>query len=217
MTAAPASIRVAGTAVVLRDGEAGVETLLLRRPESGSFPGAWVFPGGRVDPGDAEGTATEMDAAQRAAIRETREEAGIRVHDLAAISCWMPPAETPVKFRTWFFLARERGDELQANAGEIDEALWLSPQGAFERHADGALTLFPPTWVTLHGLREHRSVDDVYAARGEVAQFATRLAQTSTGRLACWAGDEEYPDAPGPVSGRHRLLMGELPWRYERS
>ncbi len=213
-------MRVAGTAVVLRDGPDGPETLLLRRPQSGSFPGAWVFPGGRVDPADGVDAATEEDAARNAAVRETHEEAGIRIRDLAVLSCWTPPAETPVKFRTWFFLARDQEDEVRPNPGEIEEAVWLPVDQVFARHATGELVLFPPTWITLHGLRVHRSVDEAFAALAELAapaQFATRMGEAVDGRVAMWPGDEEYPDEPGAVGARHRLRMGALPWIYERS
>lgn len=213
-------MRVAGTAVVLRDGPDGPETLLLRRPQSGSFPGAWVFPGGRVDPADGVDAATEEDAARNAAVRETHEEAGIRIRDLAVLSCWTPPAETSVKFRTWFFLARDQGDEVRPNPGEIEEAVWLPVDQVFARHATGELVLFPPTWITLHGLRVHRSVDEAFEALAELAdpvQFATRMGEAVDGRVAMWPGDEEYPDEPGAVGARHRLRMGALPWIYERS
>ncbi|MGB3376282.1 MAG: NUDIX domain-containing protein [Microbacterium sp.] len=210
-------MRVAGTAVVLRDGPDGPETLLLRRPQSGSFPGAWVFPGGRVDPADGVDAATEEDAARNAAVRETHEEAGIRIRDLAVLSCWTPPAETPVKFRTWFFLARDQEDEVRPNPGEIEEAVWLPVDQVFARHATGELVLFPPTWITLHGLRVHRSVDEAFAALAAPAQFATRMGEAVDGRVAMWPGDEEYPDEPGAVGARHRLRMSALPWIYERS
>jgi len=46
----------AASAVLLRDRPGGPEVLLLRRTRRASFgPGAWVFPGGRVDPGDLVG------------------------------------------------------------------------------------------------------------------------------------------------------------------
>ncbi|UNK69662.1 NUDIX hydrolase [Microbacterium sp. H1-D42] len=209
-------IRVAGTAVVLRDGAAGLETLMLRRPPSGSFAGAWVFPGGRVDPADRVGVETESDAALRAAVRETSEEACIRVHSLVPLSLWVPPPEAPAKFRTWFFLAREQGDVVHANAGEIDAAEWMTPQSAFTAHAAGSLTLFPPTWVTLQGLLDYRSVDDAFAQIADVASFETRMLPTETGMRAVWAGDEDYPDAGGAAGSRHRLTMDALPWVYER-
>ena len=45
--------RAAATLVVVRDTAAGIEVLLSRRAERGDHnSGAWVFPGGLVDPGD---------------------------------------------------------------------------------------------------------------------------------------------------------------------
>jgi len=211
-----ATMRVAGTAVVLRDGADGLEVLLLRRPATGSFPGAWVFPGGRVDPDDEREGGGEEGAALRAAVRETREEAGIGIRDLVTLSRWVPPAETPVRFRTWFFLARESGERLRPNPGEVEEAVWMTPARAFERHATGELTLFPPTWVTLHALREHPTVNDAWAAVSAVARYETRMQRLERGIRALWAGDEEHPDEPGAPGARHRLTMSDLPWVYER-
>ena len=98
----PATPRPAATIVLLRDGEAGVEVLLMRRSRRAGFvPGAWVFPGGRVDASDADPEAVELladlspeEAARRlrlpdgdppaiayylAALREAFEETGILV------------------------------------------------------------------------------------------------------------------------------------------
>lgn len=209
-------IRVAGTAVVLRDGPAGPEVLLMRRPRAGSFPDAWVFPGGSLEPADRAGAATEADAARNAAVRETFEEAGIRIRDLVALSRWTPPAETPVRFRTWFFLAREFGDEVVPNAGEVEEVAWLTAGQVFDGHAAGSMILLPPTWVTLHALLAHRTVDDAYAAVGEPEHFATHMQASAEGTFAVWHGDEAHPEAPGAAGARHRLLMGALPWTYQR-
>ncbi len=49
----PAQPLPAASVVLLRDSAAGPETLLLRRHQSSGFvPGAYVFPGGRLDEGD---------------------------------------------------------------------------------------------------------------------------------------------------------------------
>ena len=79
----------AATLIVLRDMAGGPPDLLMvQRAATMAFAGgAWVFPGGRVDPGDrllaAEigfGAADEEDLAARiAAIRETIEETGIAI------------------------------------------------------------------------------------------------------------------------------------------
>lgn len=52
--AEPAATRPAATIVLLRDGDESVEVLLMRRNRNAGFvPGAYVFPGGRVDGTDA--------------------------------------------------------------------------------------------------------------------------------------------------------------------
>ena len=83
----PAPLKPAATVLLLRDGADGVEVLMTRRSTKASFaPGAYVFPGGAIDPQDA--TVQEQAAArpsqselQRiqaiAAIRESFEELGI--------------------------------------------------------------------------------------------------------------------------------------------
>jgi 8-oxo-dGTP pyrophosphatase MutT (NUDIX family) len=79
--------RPAATAVLLRDSTAGPEVLLLKRLHSAGFvPGAYVFPGGRVDVDDSSpelvellgGTPRGPDVAYWfAAIREMFEETGV--------------------------------------------------------------------------------------------------------------------------------------------
>ncbi len=88
----------AATTVVVRDHPDGLQVLLQERAVASDFVGgAWVFPGGKVDPRDARvdpsrlgpvdlpalqaslGTATpsEAEALLVAAVRETFEEAGL--------------------------------------------------------------------------------------------------------------------------------------------
>lgn len=94
--AAAAPIVPASTVVVLRDGPEGPEVFLVRRHHAIAFmAGAHVFPGGRVDPGDAGADNTWCDglgaaatapgglaraealAFRVAAARELFEEAGV--------------------------------------------------------------------------------------------------------------------------------------------
>ncbi|HEY5211240.1 MAG TPA: NUDIX domain-containing protein [Stellaceae bacterium] len=72
----------AATIMLLRDGPAGIEVLMVRRhTKSGFAAGALVFPGGKVDAADAALTRHSRPADllpfRIAAIRETWEEAGI--------------------------------------------------------------------------------------------------------------------------------------------
>ncbi|HEX6036673.1 hypothetical protein [Longimicrobium sp.] len=95
----PVAARQAATVLLVRDSADGPEFLLLRRKRTSGFAaGAWVFPGGVVDGGDAEGGIVErldgptpMQWAERlgltdpaqavgfvvAAVREAFEETGI--------------------------------------------------------------------------------------------------------------------------------------------
>jgi 8-oxo-dGTP pyrophosphatase MutT (NUDIX family) len=111
----PATPVPAGTVIVLRDGAAGLEVLMLRRATTLAFAaGNWVFPGGRVEPADLAaappgpgGYLGEQAAARRAAAREAAEEAGIALDpaSLVPLSHWLPPATAPRRFSTWIFLA----------------------------------------------------------------------------------------------------------------
>ncbi|MGI4731552.1 MAG: NUDIX domain-containing protein [Janthinobacterium lividum] len=82
MTDRPTPIPAA-TLIVMRERPGSAPDLLMvQRSRAMAFAaGAWVFPGGRIDPGDhaLADPAVEDGAARVAAIRETLEEAGIAI------------------------------------------------------------------------------------------------------------------------------------------
>ncbi len=194
---------VAGTAVLLRPTPEGFAVLLMRRPDRGSFAGAWVFPGGKVEPSDRREGADESDDARRAAVRETAEEVGLIISDPVLLSRWQPPVEASIRIRTWFFLASAPDDEPRFSVDEVVDVVWLSPAEALSRHATGEWTLFPPTWVTLHQLGRFSSVDAVLASGGVAQHFSTRVVETPQGRDFEWDGV--------------RLRTGSLPWTIDES
>ncbi|WP_193509959.1 NUDIX domain-containing protein [Cryobacterium sp. BB736] len=212
---------IAATVVLLRDGADGLEVLLLERPhDRGSFAGAWVFPGGAVDPEDAAGLGADSDqaAARVAAVREVEEETGLvlSASNLVTVSRWTPPAGIPKRMQTWFFYAPAEAGPVTLHPDEAIAFQWIRPAHALERHAAGGLKLFPPTWVTLHELLGDASVADaVSRARAtDLAEFITRFAGTTV----LWHPDVAYDDdslldADGP---HHRLETGALPWVYTR-
>jgi recombination protein RecT len=83
----PAPLLAAATVLLLRDTLQGIEVLMTRRSATASFaPGAYVFPGGRIDAGDsaahrvATRRPTQGDAQLTqavAAVRESFEELGV--------------------------------------------------------------------------------------------------------------------------------------------
>ncbi len=221
----PPTATAAATVVLVRDGEAGLETLLLRRNKRLDFAGGlWVFPGGRVDAADRAGLADhdELGAARRAAVREAHEEAGLEVDAslLVPLAHWTPPAQTPKRFLTWFFVAPAPAGAVQIDQGEIHDHIWLPPAAALARRNARALDLLPPTWVTLETLAEHTSTAGLLAAlHGRTPErFETRILAADGAGVAVWEGDAAWAtgdvDAPGP---RLRLWMAADNWRFERS
>lgn len=221
-------MHTAATVVPMRNGEQGLELLLLRRsPELRFLGGAWVFPGGRIDPGDfvdSERTdAALMRAARRAAVRETEEEAGIEIleKDLAHFSRWIPPSIAPKRFETWFFAVAVEGlEEVVVDGGEIDEFAWVTPAAAMEAQRDGTLVLAPPTFITIHQMSIFSDTNSALAAlhAREVEVFVGRFVKREEGAISLYAGDVAYEggsvDQEGP---RHRLSLLPDGWRYERS
>jgi 8-oxo-dGTP pyrophosphatase MutT (NUDIX family) len=214
----------AATVVLVRDGDAGLEVLMLHRVSQVAFGGMWVFPGGRVDDGDRRPDDTDDEAAaRRAAVRESIEECALALEpdELVAFSHWLPPAITPRRYATWFFVGRASDGDVVTDGGEMDDHAWLHPTEVLARRDRGEVDLAPPTWVTLHDLAEHPDVDAVLAAarrRQPLPRYETRWSAVDGGAVALWAGDAGYersdPDQRGP---RHRLWMLDGGWRLERT
>lgn len=214
----------AATVVLLRDGPDGLEVLLLRRDSRLEFAGGmWVFPGGRIDPGDHRlGDADDVHPARRAAVREAREEAGIALDEASLVwfSHWTPPEISPKRFATWFFVTGTDGElDVVIDDGEIRGFAWMRPADALVRRNALEIELSPPTWITLQQFVPYERVSDALADRRTrpPEHFATRFAGVEGGAVALYHGDAGYddtdPDRPG---GRHRLWMLERGWRYER-
>ena len=194
----------AATVVLLRDGERGVEVLLAERPSGrGSFAGAWVFPGGVVEPADVAGDEISgIEAARRAAVRETREEVGLEVEtdELVPIAVWTPPQGSPKPLTTTFFAVRMPDGDLALAPDEVVAAEWVRPGDALERHAAGTMLLWPPTWVTAARLQE----------RGIRRRGARRARRRRRARLP---GPARRGSPHGALAGGRRVRPGRSPGR----
>ena len=159
----PVPIVAAATVVLLRDTERGLETLMLRRDSRLAFAGGmWVFPGGRVDPGDFAGDETDdATAGRNAAVREAAEEAGLVVdaglaRPVRALDAAAGGAEAvldPVLRR-----ARRRPARSRSTTARSATTCGSRPPRRCARRDALEIELAPPTWVTLHTLAEHATV-----------------------------------------------------------
>jgi 8-oxo-dGTP pyrophosphatase MutT (NUDIX family) len=216
----------AATVVIVRDGAAGLEVLMMHKSKDlKAFGGMWVFPGGRVDDADRVGARDDTAAARQAAVREAAEEADLVIDpdSLVFFAHWLPPGYEMRRFATWFFLAPATEASVTVDGGEIHEHIWLRPTDALAQRDAGEMQFVPPTFVTLSMLAPHATVAAAlaWAAQHEPEYFQTRIVRAQDGRSATvWHGDVTY-DAAEPdydaIGPRHRLELAAGPWTYERS
>jgi 8-oxo-dGTP pyrophosphatase MutT (NUDIX family) len=215
----------AATVVLVRDGIEGLEVLLAKRSSKLAFHGgAWVFPGGRIDPDDYAGMPEDLlGAARRAAAREAKEEAGVDVdaEALVHLSNWTTPEMSAKRFATWFFVGEVTGGEEVADGIETDRLHWFRPADAFAARDAGEIELAPPQYVTLVWLQDHGNVTAVINAAdaGEVVDYTPRFHFIEgDGAVCIYNEDIAYEDRgrlddPGP---RHRLYLRNDAWEYVR-
>ena len=214
----------AATVVLLRDGAEGVEVLMLRKNARIDFGGMWVFPGGRIDPGDYK-NGDDLEAAARfAATREAEEEAGISPasHQFVWFAHWTPPASTARRYATWFFAGEADIDEpIKDDGGEIEVHAGINPGAAMKKHGAGEIDLAPPTWVTLYELSRYEPTAAVleHLASREPKVYETHVAERSDGiRVAMWHGDVGYASWEPDLEGeRHRLVMASGGFTFENN
>ncbi|MGB0621400.1 MAG: NUDIX hydrolase [Myxococcota bacterium] len=206
-------IMPAATVILLRDTEDGPETLMLRKNSKIAFGGMWVFPGGRVDDEDAPGAADD-DRARAAAVREAKEEADLTLDakDLVWFSHWTPPPVEIRRYSTWFFAARATQDEVTVDQGEITESQWIRPADAIVQQRNKKIELVPPTFVTLHYLAQHESVDAALrnlVPAGGPRHYVTQATKGDEGMVILWEEDAGYATRDASLEGpRHRLTIG---------
>jgi 8-oxo-dGTP pyrophosphatase MutT (NUDIX family) len=119
----------AAAVALVRDTMHGIEVYLNRRPAHFRYyPGAFVFPGGRLD-------ETDQDL-QAAACREVKEEIGveIRADKLVLLrEVHTNPKAGPVYHMHTFAYAVEGEMQTELNSDEIDEEIWIGAQDALEK------------------------------------------------------------------------------------
>lgn len=187
--------RPAATVIVVRPAPSGIEALILTRGAGTTFaPGFRVFPGGIVDPEDADLAgrlfADPTESARACAVRELYEETGILLtaegpvvrepgaaldrlefaapdaRSLPEIAHWVAPEFLEVRFDARFFAAAApAGLDPVIDGHEIEAAAWLPPGEVLVAAEGGDGQLMWPTFITLQRLAGCRTVGDVLALR----------------------------------------------------
>ena len=205
----PAVAKPAATVVLVREGVAGPEVLLLRRNRATGFvPGAWVFPGGRVDAADGEDALAERwdgltreGAAGRLGLGEAADPPAIAYYGAAV-------REAVEETGLWPGVVGGRGGRASLSKGAVvraREALlgrgtpFAAVLRALDARLDGGVVEYIAHWVT--PVVEPRRYDTrFFAARVPPEAEAVYDEREMTG--AVWL-------TPGGALARHR--RGRLP------
>lgn len=189
--------RPAATVILLRGAERGLEVLLAQRNPAARFMGgAWVFPGGAVNPGEGEGEA----GRRAAAVRELREETGVALHDpgrLVAFSRWITPAAVRIRYDTSFFLAPAPPDAApRVDGAEMVAARWFTPSGALSAARAGEILLVFPTIKHLEQLSRFRTATQLleHAAGRPVTPVQPRVVGVGEAARIVLPGEPGYGD-----------------------
>jgi len=229
MTGSPSSaLRLAATAIPLRETARGIEVLMLERNADLSFGGMWAFPGGSFEAIDGPTPGVDTDeelvdwgapglltTAANAAARETAEETGLTCStaSFAWFSHWIPPRVGPPKrFSTWFFIAPETSGELVVDRRESSQVRWVTPREALEGYERAEFPMAAPTWCTLHDMAEATAIGaliDEAITQGPRLHH-TRAYPTTQGRALVWIGDASYDSGDLLTNGpRNRMLVDD--------
>jgi 8-oxo-dGTP pyrophosphatase MutT (NUDIX family) len=153
--------RVAAAVAVRRDRAAGASVLLVRRglrtPAGREMPfaGAWVMPGGEVDPQDRARGHEPVGAAtaiRRATIRELREEVGIELREDELTDLWEIETATRTGRRYlvhYFEAVLPAGRQPAVDGGELTALRWCRPSEATSAAKQGRFLIPPATLETL--------------------------------------------------------------------
>ncbi len=229
--------RDAASVLLLRDAAdgAGVEIFMVRRHQkSDVLGGAYVFPGGKVDEGDA-GVIREATLAERlyqrlgepelgremaaamfaAAARETVEDCHVSVGVAELVPfCRRITPRTPSlqrkRFDTRFFAAPlPEGARAAHDNHEAIASIWFAPRLALERYWAGDIDLAPPQIMSLAQLSRYRSLaealDDIGRRPPPLIEPASM--KIDDVRAVAYPGDPAHPLREKVMPGPTRLVF----------
>lgn len=188
----PTTPRESASLILVRDGERGLEVLLVRRNPAARFMGGfWVFPGGAVDAGEDHPTAAVRELAEEAAIT------GLEPAALVAYSRWITPERIAIRFDTRFFVARApAGARPRVDGEECVDLRWTSPRAALDAYAREELALVLPTLRHLEELAAFATVDALleHASEREIVAVLPRVVLDGDERRVVLPGEPGYDE-----------------------
>ncbi len=193
-------------AVILhRDTGRGLEVYLVKRSAKlRHWGGQWAFPGGVVEPEDAQvplaggGGLQGADPALIAcASRELREEVGVCVTADASRFRWAVRLITPhfstARYETTFFLV-ETSEEPRVVDAELTQGVWRLPKEALDDWRLGRVQIVPPVLDILDLLGTHGVEETCRRLRSEPPEF-----ELSTRSIRLAPGYEVVPVESPPL------------------
>lgn len=180
--------------------------MLQRGAKARFMPGVWVFAGGVVETADRERAETsdsdiDLDelAHRACGARELAEEASVAVEPEALLpwSRWITPEEVSMRFDTRFYVALAPSHcKPQADLVEMDDARWVSAEGALHEYAADRFELSFPTIKHLEELRRFADADEVLANAAErpVVPLTPRVVGTEDSFTIILPGEPGYDD-----------------------
>ncbi len=76
---------------------------------------------------------------------------------------WITPEARPLRFDTYFFIARHPiGQEASHDQKETTAGVWITPGEALRKNLTGEIILSPPTLKTLEDLTRFRTITEVF-------------------------------------------------------
>jgi 8-oxo-dGTP pyrophosphatase MutT (NUDIX family) len=135
---------------------------------------------------------------------------------LIPYSHWITPEFEKKRFSTRFFLAKlPLGQKPVADAMELTESLWVSPQKALEMHRRKEIILMPPTFKTIEELSAFKDIDELFFATKTKVIYP--ILPQLAGKILKLPHDPEYSideyKRPVNLSDPSRILIENGVWK----
>ena len=139
----------------------------------------------------------------------------LRTDALLPWSRWITPRQPAVtnkRFDTRFFLTAVCDEQIASHDNfETTDSVWLTPQQALQRYADGAIDLVAPQIMSLYELKAHRTVEQALheAHTRAPALIEPHPFDEDGQRILCYPGDARHPVSVRAMRGPTRLRFAQ--------